>query len=162
MTWLHLYFTGSTEAGFRGAFTTGYHKGNLKINQKRTPINIAKSMDNDVTNLLGMKTMPFVMRRIFLPMFKVKNIKERTQKHNKTVEMRKWKMSSLKNMSIPMKTVFLRNGKKSNLTMSQYRIKTRQKGEQDRRLVKKNSLFSKRGNHKNMKTITFVKLFSYI
>ena len=152
MTCLHLYFTGSTEAGFRGGFTTAYHKENLKICQKRTPIYIAKYIDIAMPNSLGK------MRRIFLSMFEDKKKKERTQKNNTRKEIGKGKTSILKNMSIPKKTVFLRIGKKSKFIMTQNRFKTGQKGKRDRRFVKKNSLFSKRGKLDNMKTITLVKL----
>ena len=88
MAWLCLYFTGSTEAGLRGAFTTAYHKGNMKMYLKRKTQNTARTGDNEMPNLWGKKMMPFLTRQlsIFMPMFEDQNIKERRQENYTTRE----------------------------------------------------------------------------
>ena len=121
MTWLYLYFTASTEARFRGAFTTACLKGNIKLYQKRTTKIYARTVNNDMPNVLRKKLTLFVMRQIIL-----------------------------KNINIPRMTNLL-------MIKTQNRIKTRQKGKMDRRLVKKISMFSKRGKFENMKEVTIRK-----
>ena len=156
MMWIYNFFNASTEAGFRGVFTTAYHKGHMKMYQKRTTTNDARTVNTDMPNVLRKKMIPFVMRQssIFMPMFEDKNRKEITQKNYTTSKMEKFKMSILKIISILRKTILLMIGRNSKFRKTQNRIRTSQKGKRDTRLIKKNSMFSKRGKFENMNEIT--------